>query len=304
MLVASKLDIGHKKTCDCALNHSNCLTAKEWIKNQIGVWQFYYDKRDIRDKEVHPAVFPIALSNRVISLFTHKGELVVDPFMGAGTTLVSARELHRNAVGFDINEKYVELAESRLPKTVVDTNDKQLAIWDDSRNIDKYFEPDTISLTLTSPPYANLLNRARTNKSRRGKKRQNNQYLKVEQYSQDIRDLGILVAEDYEHAIAEIYSKILSLTKPGGHAVINVPDMWWRVEGKPGNGIRIPLHINVYNAFKSVGWEFRNTIIWDRTNIVNAIGIFGWPNNYITMGTTFEYILDFWKPPGAKAVAL
>ena len=41
------------------------------------------------------------------------------------------------------------------------------------------------------------------------------------------------------------------------------------------------------------GYIFRNTIIWDRRNIVNRIGIFGWPSSYITMGTTFEYILDF-----------
>ena len=43
--------------------------------------------------------------------------------------------------------------------------------------------------------------------------------------------------------------------------------------------------------------ELRNIIIWDRTNVVNRIGIFGWPSNYITMGVTFEYLLDFWRPP-------
>jgi hypothetical protein len=36
------------------------------------------------------------------------------------------------------------------------------------------------------------------------------------------------------------------------------------------------------------GYELRNTIIWVRTNIVNNIGIFGWPSNYITMGTTLR----------------
>jgi hypothetical protein len=46
-----------------------------------------------------------------------------------------------------------------------------------------------------------------------------------------------------------------------------------------------------------VGYELRNIIIWDRRNLVNRVGIFGWPNNYITFGTTFEYILDFWRPP-------
>ena len=48
-------------------------------------------------------------------------------------------------------------------------------------------------------------------------------------------------------------------------------------------------------VLRKEGYEFRNTIIWDRTNIVNGVGIFGWPSNYITMGTTFEYLLHFMK---------
>ena len=79
------LDINQNRTCDCKPNHLNCLTAKEWIKSQLGVWQFNYEKRDVRDKKVHPATFPISLARRVIELFTHEGELVLDPFVGSGT---------------------------------------------------------------------------------------------------------------------------------------------------------------------------------------------------------------------------
>src|SRR5438046_1082530 len=89
--------------------------------------------------------------------------------------------------------------------------------------------------------------------------------------------------------MAEIFQSLLPLLKKKGHCVINVPDMWW--ENK-----RITSHVAVIEALRSVGYELRNTIIWDRTNIVNNIGIFGWPSNYITMGTTFEYLLDFWRP--------
>ena len=53
--------IGHQRLCSCLPSHINCLTAKEWIQNQLGVWQFYYEARDIRDKELHPATFPIIL---------------------------------------------------------------------------------------------------------------------------------------------------------------------------------------------------------------------------------------------------
>jgi len=78
------LDIGYSRTCDCPKNHINCLAAKEWLKCQIGVWQFTYEGRDIRNKKVHPATFPIALARKLIDLFTHKGELVLDPFVGSG----------------------------------------------------------------------------------------------------------------------------------------------------------------------------------------------------------------------------
>ena len=88
--ISKPLKIGHVRTCDCPPNHINCLTAKEWIKDQLGVWQFYYESRDIRDKELHPAVFPIDLAKKAIALFTHRGELVLDPFVGSGTTLVAA----------------------------------------------------------------------------------------------------------------------------------------------------------------------------------------------------------------------
>ena len=134
-----------------------------------------------------------------------------------------------------------------------------------------------------------MLNRKRKNKSRRGKQRKNDQYLKIEQYSQDPRDLGILEPNEFANAISEIYRNLLPLLKPKGHCVINVPDIWI-------DNTRITLHILVVEALRKVGYELRNTIIWDRENIVNRIGIFGWPSNYITMGTTFEYLLDFWRP--------
>src|SRR3972149_9715742 len=111
-----KLDIGSERTCACPQNHLSCLSAKQWIKNQLGVWQFNYERRDIRDKKVHPATFPISLARRVIDLFTHEGELVLDPFVGSGPTLLAAQAAGRNAVGFDLHEGYVTLTEGRLSK--------------------------------------------------------------------------------------------------------------------------------------------------------------------------------------------
>jgi DNA modification methylase len=265
------------------------MTAKEWLKSQLGVWQFSYEGRDIRDKNLHPATFPIALSKKVIELFTHEGELVLDPFVGSGTTLVAASDLNRNAVGFDLQEHYLDLCMKRLlQNSNIFNSAHQIAIQDDARNISEYLENNSVSLIWTSPPYANLLNRKRKNKSRRN--RNNNQLGKIEQYSQDKRDLGTLELNSYTKEMGAIFKKLLPLLKPKGHCVVNVPDMWWENE-------RITIHISLVEEFRKHGYELRNIIIWDRTNVVNQIGIFGWPSNYITMGVTFEYLLDFWRPP-------
>jgi len=284
---SSIVEVGHEKTCECKENHLNCLKAKEWIKHQLGVWQFNYGKRDIRDKKIHPATFPISLAQKCIGLFTHEGELVVDPFNGVGTTLLAAQDLNRNAIGLDIHEEYCEFSDDRLKQLTLGTS-KQVVICDDARNICNYIRPETISFSLTSPPYANLLNRKRLNKSRRSDLRKNEQYLKVEQYSQDSRDLGTMPIDEFEKVMSEIYAGILPLVKPRGNVVVNVADVWWE-------GQRVSIHIHIIRALEKAGFTFKNTIIWDRTNIVNRIGIFGWPSNYITMGTTYEYLLNFWK---------
>lgn len=288
-IASKKIDIGYKKTCSCPDNHINCLTAKNWMKSQVAIWEFYYGKRDIRDKKIHPAVFPIGLPKKCIELFTHEGELVLDPFVGIGTTLVAAKDSARNAVGFDLSKKYVDYSNKRLIQNNLYSKSEQVAIEDDSNNIKDYLRTNTVSLSVTSPPYANMLNRKRKNKSIRGDRRKNEHYDKVQQYSGDPRDLGTMEPKKFAKELAKIYKKILPLHKPKAHCIINITDLWW--ENK-----RIPIHLYVIEEMEKVGYELRNTIIWDRRNLVNGAGIFGWPNNYITLGTTFEYILDFWRP--------
>jgi len=214
---------------------------------------------------------------------------VLDPFVGSGSSLLAAEDTNRNAVGFDLSENYVKLCQGRLdtdPSIFAST--KRIALCDDAAEIHRYLPNESVSLIVTSPPYANLLNRKRKNKSRRDRK--NEQLGKIEQYSQDPRDLGTMTLETYTKSMGNIFESLLPLLRPKAHCVINVPDMWWENQ-------RITIHIALVEELRRRGYELRNIIIWDRRNIVNRIGIFGWPSNYITMGVTFEYLLDFWRPP-------
>ena len=218
--------------------------------------------------------------------------MVLDPFVGIGIILVAARDTERNAVGFDLNQEYIDFTNKRFTQAQLDfgENTKQIAICDDAINISEYLDEKTVSLCVTSPPYANMLNHERLNKSLRSDLRENKHYKTVQQYSNNPRDLGTMKLKEYVDALAEIYKGILPLLKPKAHCVINVNDLW-------ENNHRYPTHSYIIESMEKVGYELRNIIIWDKRNLVNKVGIFGWPSNYITLSTTFEYILDFWREP-------
>lgn len=270
-----------KRTCACKPNAINCLSGKEWMKAQIGLWEFNYEKRDVRDRKLHPATFPISLARRVVESFTHIGDTVVDPFVGSGTTLVACDDAGRTGIGFDLKKEYCELAATRT---------KQKVINDNSLNISSHLDPESVALAFTSPPYANMLNRKRKNKSRRSDERKNEQYDEVEQYSQDPEDLGTMTPEKWAEEMKKIIHGMLPALAPKGHVVINVNDLWM-------DDRRVMLSDMLIDALKSDILEFRNQIIWDKRNLVNGAGIFGYPSNYITMGATYEYILHFRKKP-------
>ncbi len=71
----------------------------------------------------HAATFPIALPEWFVKLFTEPGDLVLDPFVGSGTTCVAAKRLARNWTGIDTEPEFVRLAQERLEKTALLRND-------------------------------------------------------------------------------------------------------------------------------------------------------------------------------------
>ena len=62
----------------------------------------------------HPAPFPVELPRRLIDLYTYRDDMVLDPFLGSGTTLVAAQRAGRRGVGYDLDPTYVTLAKQRV----------------------------------------------------------------------------------------------------------------------------------------------------------------------------------------------
>jgi site-specific DNA-methyltransferase (adenine-specific) len=70
---------------------------------------------------LHPATFPIDIPSRLIKLFTHsKDAVVLDPFLGSGTTCYCAKKLNRYSIGIEISEKYCEIAAKRCSQEVME----------------------------------------------------------------------------------------------------------------------------------------------------------------------------------------
>lgn len=90
-----------------------------WTALVSNVWKMQPASRQVG----HPAPFPDVLPMRCIRLSTWPGEVVLDPFMGSGTTLVAARLLGRKAIGVEKSERYCEVAASRLAQGVLALGD-------------------------------------------------------------------------------------------------------------------------------------------------------------------------------------
>ena len=85
--------------------------ADEFMDATVDVWDI---PAELATRVGHPAPFPVALPERLIDLYTYEGDLVLDPFMGSGTTAVAAVRTGRHYVGFDTDDGYIELAQQRI----------------------------------------------------------------------------------------------------------------------------------------------------------------------------------------------
>ena len=94
-------------------NKLNNLTNKEWLKFQKS-WFLHNPPPRKKGVLVHPAKFPETMAQEFIEFFTRKGEAVLDPMAGTGSTLVAALRSGRNSYGIELNAKYVFSAGVKL----------------------------------------------------------------------------------------------------------------------------------------------------------------------------------------------
>lgn len=106
ILVFSKGSFSRKRD-----GKENSISKEDFLAWTKSIWTF----PSVSAKRVgHPAPFPEELPHRLIQLYTFAGDVVLDPFCGSGTTCLSAVKSDRHYIGYDIEEKYIELANERI----------------------------------------------------------------------------------------------------------------------------------------------------------------------------------------------
>jgi len=90
---------------------ASTIEKEEFMDSTLSIWNV----PPARAKKIgHPAPYPVELVERFIKLYSYEKELILDPFMGSGTTAIGAINLNRNYIGYENNEEYIKLAEERI----------------------------------------------------------------------------------------------------------------------------------------------------------------------------------------------
>lgn len=256
----------------------NGLSAKEWAALSKNVWN---DLSSPRKKHhlTHGATFSQKLADRVIKMYSKKGDLIFDPFLGTGTTLLSAKSLDRKGIGIELTKKFFKIAEEEIMTDDLLQNEKQLIYKDDCRNLEKYLEDDSIQLTFTSPPYADFIHKTIEDRKKVHKKSAivNDNNSKSKPYSNLKNDFGNLSYKNFLEESKLIMEKIYKKTKKNGYNIWVVKDYRNTKDKVP----YIPFHSDLAKVGEEAGFKNHDLIIWDQ-NAQRSLILLGYPSVFYT----------------------
>ena len=202
----------------------------------------------------------------IILRYSKENEIVLDPFVGSGTTLIETKLLKRQGIGIDINKNAIEITKKNIQFNKVDAIEPILLLGN-ALNLKGIIQDNSIDLVCTHPPYANII-----------------------KYSDDILDdLSRLNIDDFLIKIDEVSKELFRVLKPNKYCAILIGDT------RRNNHI-VPLGFNVMQVFQKVGFILKEIIIKQQHNCkMNAF----WSkksieNNFLLIA--HEYLLVFRKP--------
>jgi len=261
-------------------NPLNELTGKEWVKFTCSWFIFNALQKDLKEEreispntQDHPATYSPTMIEDFVKFFTKKGENVLDPFCGIGSTLVACKRTGRIGYGIELNKKYYELSLKRTPEF------KKNIFNENAENIKKLDLPK-MAFSISSPPYWNVLNRS--TKDFKTKRTKNGFDVN---YSEHEEDLGNV--ENYEvflERTAKIYFDIYDLLKDGGYLVVIVKNV-------KKEGTMYPLAWDLARIL-SKKYQLKDEKIWIQDKV--GLAPYGYPAAW-TSNILHHYCLIFQK---------
>ena len=260
----------------------NNLSGKEWLQNSFSIWRDI-DKTAEERKLKHPAMFPTQLTARLIDIYSRDhGEVILDPFAGTGSTLISAYRKFKKGIGFELSSDYVKIFKNRILDTNQELNFNKKKIQPELYNEDvldllEYIPKHSIDLVITSPPYWDVLNQKRS----ADKKETRN-------YSNSENDLGnIADYNQFLEKLKRVFSLIYEAMKPQKYCIVVVMDIRKK-------STFYPFHSDLANIMKTIGFIYDDLIIWDRQKEYNNMKPLGYPWVF-RINKVHEYIMIFRK---------
>lgn len=270
----------------------NDLTGKEWAQASRSI-ERYPDTRSEKQRE-HGACFPESLARQQISIYTKTGDLVLDPFVGVGTTADACMALDRNCIGVDINAKFARVARSHLRHA----KRKQLEamiITDDARRLSRHITAESVDFVLTSPPYSTLLKSVKGNFAYKWREHSRIDPIRnPAPYSGKAEDLGNMPYEEFLTALADVMSQTFLCLKNGKYAVWVVKDFRDLKRGIP----LVDFHGDVVNVARASGFTLWDVRIYDQTQFRPLVCL-GFPSKNFYLNIGHSYLLTFRKWSGA-----
>lgn len=265
-------------------NNLNDLSGKEWIQDTCSIWYqrgLGKDHREAKYERQHPAPFAYLLVERLLRFFTRKGDSVLDPFSGVGSTLKACELMGRHGVGIELSTHWNDLARKRLNQEAAGGKNQQL-ITGDCRDILPTLSSSSFNLLVTSPPYWGILNKPTDHRARE----RVNENLAT-RYSNDSRDLANIEAySDFITALGSVFRECSKLLKPKAFATVVVADFRHK-------STYVPFHADVFHLLESAGLVPKGIIVYVKN--AKQLYPYGYPFDFVP-NIHHEYILVFRKP--------
>ena len=280
------------------LKSFNGLTAKEWTERSRSVWNDVSSAREKKHLD-HGATFPLKLCNRLIEIYSKKGDTVLDPFLGTGTTVLAALGKKRNTVGIELTDRFFDVAIREIYRlfpscgdlfvSSENTGDKYSLFKGDCSEVLKELPSGFVQLTVTSPPYADLIHKVVEDRTLRHKRsafvHDNNATTNL--YSVDERDLGNMPLDEYLSAVDRIMVELFRVTKTGGYNIWVVKDFRDTRNGIP----YIDLHTKIAESGERAGFRYHDLIVWDQ-NEQRRLVLLGYPSVfYVNQNHSYMVVL-------------